>query len=188
MSYDLHFGKVCEGTPRLLVDRGAALGLDVAIVAPLFEGSEAISSSAIRAALSAGDIAKANRLLGHDWFVVGEVVHGEKRGRALGFPTANMRLEADCGLRHGIYAVRAVIGGIPRPAVASFGRRPTFDNGAALLETFIFDFEGDLYGHPLEVSFAGWIRSEERFETAEALVLRMQEDSRIARIMTGMTG
>ena len=89
---------------------------------------------------------EATELLGYPWFVTGEVVHGDKRGRELGFPTANLRLDPACGLKHGIYAVRVGVGGARYDGVASFGRRPMFDNGAALLEVFLFDFSGDLYG------------------------------------------
>jgi riboflavin kinase/FMN adenylyltransferase len=122
--------------------------------------------------------------LGHRWFVEGEVRHGDKRGRALGFPTANISLPDDCGLRHGIYAVRAALApGEVCEGVASFGRRPTFDNGAPLLEPFLFDFAGDLYGRTLQAEFVGWIRGEERFESAEALVERMNKDACIARAM-----
>jgi riboflavin kinase / FMN adenylyltransferase len=183
VGYDFHFGKDRRGTPEFLLQHGRALGLDIAVVAPMREGGEPISSSAIRTALVAGDIATANRMLGHEWSVVAEVVHGEKRGRALGYPTANMRLDPECGLKHGIYAVRATIDGVARPGVASFGRRPMFDNGAPLLETFVFDFSGDLYGRAIEISFVGWIRGELTFDSLEALIARMDEDSRIAREM-----
>jgi riboflavin kinase / FMN adenylyltransferase len=183
VGYDFHFGKDRRGTPEFLLQHGRALGLDIAVVAPMREGGEPISSSAIRTALVAGDIATANRMLGHEWSVVAEVVHGEKRGRALGYPTANMRLDPECGLKHGIYAVRATIDGVARPGVASFGRRPMFDNGAPLLETFVFDFSGDLYGQAIEISFVGWIRGELTFDSLEALIARMDEDSRIAREM-----
>ena len=94
----------------------------------------------------------------------GEVRHGDKRGRTLGFPTANIRLSDECGLRHGIYAVRAAVAaGEVYGGVASFGRRPTFDNGAPLLEVHLFDFAGDLYGRSLDIEFVDWIRGEERF-------------------------
>jgi riboflavin kinase/FMN adenylyltransferase len=142
-----------------------------------------VSSSAIRAALEAGDVAGANALLGYPWFVRGEVRHGEKRGRTLGYPTANLRLPDDCGLMHGIYAVRATTGAGSHDGVASFGRRPTFDNGAPLLEVYLFEFAGDLYGRNLDVAFWGRIRGEERFESAEALVRRMDRDAREARAM-----
>lgn len=184
VGYDFHFGKRRQGTTQFLIEQGVRLSLDISVVAPLFDGDTAISSSAIRTHLQTGDIAAANRLLGHEWVVVGEVVHGDKRGRALGYPTANLRLEADCRLRHGIYAVRIRLEGKDHQGVASFGRRPMFDNGPPLLEVFIFDFDGDLYGRLLEVSFVGWIRPEERFETIEALIARMEEDARIARAMT----
>ncbi len=89
----------------------------------------------------------------------GEVIHGDKRGRELGFPTANIRLDPACGLKHGIYAVRGRFAGELHDGVASFGRRPTFDDGAPLLEVFLFDFDGDLYGQIIDVAFIGWIRA-----------------------------
>jgi riboflavin kinase/FMN adenylyltransferase len=140
-----------------------------------------VSSTAIRAALEAGDVAKANAGLGYRWFVRGEVRHGEKRGRQLGFPTANIRLPDDNRLRHGIYAVRAGLEGRAHGGVASFGRRPTFDNGAPLLEVHLFDYSGDLYGRTLDIEFLAWIRGEERFASAEALVARMDLDAAQAR-------
>jgi riboflavin kinase/FMN adenylyltransferase len=117
------------------------------------------------------------------WFVQAEVRHGDKRGRELGYPTANMRLPDDCRLRHGIYAVRASVAGRPVDGVASFGRRPTFDNGAPLLEVHLFDFAGDLYGHVLDVEFVGWIRGEERFDGIEALIAQMDRDTVEAKRM-----
>ena len=89
---------------------------------------------------------EAAELLGAPWFVSGEVIHGDKRGRELGFPTANIKLDPSCGLKHGIYAVRVGIAGKRHDGVASFGVRPMFDDGAPLLEVFLFDFDGDLYG------------------------------------------
>jgi riboflavin kinase/FMN adenylyltransferase len=108
-------------------------------------------------------------LLGAPWFVSGEVIHGAKRGRELGFPTANLRLDPSCGLKHGIYAVRVEVGARRYDGVASFGCRPMFDDGAPLLEVFLFDFDGDLYGQVIEVAFIGWIRHEQKFESIEAL-------------------
>ena len=186
VGYDFHFGKDRRGTPEFLVQHGRALGLDIAVVAPMIEDGAPVSSSAIRKALAKGDIATANRLLGHEWSVVGEVIHGEKRGRALGFPTANIRLDEACGLRHGIYAVRVRLDGKIHSGVASFGRRPTFDDGAPLLETVLFNFDGDLYGHTIEVAFVAWIRAEERFASIDALVGRMREDEREARRILGL--
>ena len=138
-------------------------------------------NSAVRDALMAGHIAEANDLLGYPWFVTGQVVHGDKRGRELGFPTANLRLDPDCGLRHGIYAVRVGVGGARYDGVASFGRRPMFDTGAVLLEVFLFDFAGDLYGAALDVAFIAWIRPELNFDSIEDLIRRMDDDVRHAR-------
>ena len=114
-------------------------------------------------------------------FVTGTVIHGEKRGRGLGFPTANIRLDKNCELKHGIYAVRVGRGSERLDGVASFGRRPTFDNGAPLLEVFLFDFKGDLYGAELDVAFIAFIREELKFDSVDALVERMNEDSARAR-------
>ena len=185
IGHDFHFGRGREGNPALMAELCRERGLDCLVAPAVVEGTEPVSSSAIRSALEAGDIAGANRLLGYRWFVRAEVRHGEKRGRVLGYPTANMRLPDDCRLRHGIYAVRASTGGRPVDGVASFGRRPTFDNGAPLLETHLFDFSGDLYGRVLDVEFVGWIRGEERFDGIEALIRQMDRDSAEARRMLG---
>ncbi|KMO11070.1 riboflavin biosynthesis protein RibF [Methylobacterium platani JCM 14648] len=183
IGHDFHFGRGREGTPAMLEALCAENGLACRIVpAVAAGGGEApVSSSAIRAALEAGDVATANHLLGYRWFVEGVVRHGDKRGRTLGFPTANVALDA-CGLAHGIYAVRVrLTDGSVRDGVASYGRRPTFDDGAPLLETYLFDFAGDLYGQRIAVEFVGFIRGEARFDSAEALVARMHEDAAEAR-------
>jgi riboflavin kinase/FMN adenylyltransferase len=183
IGHDFHFGKGREGNPARMEELCRARGLDCTIMPAITEGSEPVSSSSIRAALAEGNIAEANRLLGYRWFVHAEVRHGDKRGRTLGYPTANMRLPDDCRLRHGIYAVRARVGQKRVDGVASFGRRPTFDNGAPLLEVFLFDFAGDLYGQTLDVEFVGWVRGEEKFDSVEALVAGMDRDSDEARRM-----
>jgi riboflavin kinase/FMN adenylyltransferase len=133
-------------------------------------------------------VVEAAELLGYPWFAAGPVISGDKRGRDLGFPTANIALDLDCGLKHGIYAVRVGIGGLIRDGVASFGTRPTFDNGAPLLEVHVFDFSGDLYGAPLDVAFIGWIRPELKFDSVEALVKRMDDDARLARAALARAG
>lgn len=183
IGHDFHFGRGREGNPARMAELCRERGLECLIAPAIVEGTEPVSSSAIRTALEAGDIATANRLLGYRWFVQAEVRHGDKRGRVLGYPTANMRLPDDCRLRHGIYAVRTSVAGKPVDGVASFGRRPTFDNGAPLLEVHLFDFSGDLYGQILDVEFVGWIRGEERFDGIEALVAQMNRDSIEAKRM-----
>ena len=188
--HDFHFGRKRSGTPEYLQAAGPKNGFTVTLVDRVDgAGGERISSSRIREALGAGDIATANRLLGRPFLVEGEVVGGAKLGRTLGFPTANMRLPLETGLRHGIYAVGvALADGALRQGVASFGRRPTFDNGAPLLETFIFDFDGDLYGQQIAIAFHGWIRAEEKFDSAEALVEQMHRDSAAARDLLKAAG
>ena len=182
VGHDFHFGRGREGTPAILADLCRREGILCEIVPAVGLEGHSVSSSDVRAALEAGDVRLANRLLGYRWFVECEVRHGDKRGRELGFPTANLAMGGDFNLKHGIYAVRVALpSGEIRDGVASFGRRPTFDNGAQLLEAHIFDFTGDLYGHPLQVEFVGWIRDEERFSSADALVARMREDADAAR-------
>jgi riboflavin kinase/FMN adenylyltransferase len=187
---DFHFGKGRGGSARSLKVAGDALGFPVEIVARVAEASAApITSSEIREALAGGNIARANALLGHRWFVTGEVIAGDRRGRELGFPTANMRLAPDCRLRQGIYAVRfGRADGTVFAGVASYGRRPTFDNGPPLLETFAFDFSGDLYGETVTVTFLDWIRPEERFETVAALIGAMNRDAETARKVNAAAG
>ena len=181
VGYDFHFGKGRVGSPSLLVSEAPRLGIEVDVQAHVDIDERPVSSSAIRMALAEGQIDDASAMLGGPWFVHGEVIHGEKRGRDLGYPTANIRLDKNCGLRHGIYAVRVGRGPARFDAVASFGRRPTFDNGAPLLEVFLFDFRGDLYGAALDVAFIAFIREELKFDSVEALVRQMDDDSAKAR-------
>ena len=189
VGYDFHFGAMRSGTPTTLQEAGRRFGFAVEIVDKIAldaAGSlDAVSSTAIRAALEAGDVAQASRLLGHEYFVVGAVIHGKKLGRTLGFPTANLALDPSCRLAHGIYAVRVLVNGALRGGVASFGRRPTFDDGPPLLEVFLFDFSGDLYGKVLEVSFVAFLRGEEKFDGVEPLVAQMKRDEAAARAVLG---
>jgi riboflavin kinase/FMN adenylyltransferase len=181
VGYDFHFGKGRVGSPSLLVSEAPRLGIEVDVQPHIDIEERPVSSTAIRMALAEGQIEDATLMLGAPWFVTGEVIHGEKRGRDLGYPTANIRLPANCGLKHGIYAVRVGRGAERIDGVASFGRRPTFDNGAPLLEVFLFDFKGDLYGTVLDVAFIAFIREELKFEGIEPLVRQMNDDSARAR-------
>ena len=180
IGFDFHYGKDRRGSPGFLADEGRRLGFAVEILPPLEDEGRPVSSSSIRTALAAGRVIEAAELIGHPWFVSGTVVPGDRRGRALGFPTANLKLDPDCGLKHGIYAVRARVDDEVRDGVASFGRRPTFDDGPPLLEVNLFDFSRELYGAAIDVAFLGWIRAEAKFASAEDLVARMHEDSRLA--------
>jgi riboflavin kinase / FMN adenylyltransferase len=181
VGYDFHFGKGRVGSPSLLVAEAPRLGIEVDVQAHVDIDERPVSSSAIRMALAEGEIEEATAMLGGPWFVNGLVIHGEKRGRGLGYPTANIRLDRNCGLKHGIYAVRVGLEDQRFEGVASFGRRPTFDNGAPLLEVFLFDFDGDLYGKRLDIAFIGFIRDELKFDSIDALIRQMNDDSARAR-------
>ena len=181
IGFDFHFGHERGGSPAFLAEQGERYGFTVETAPPLEDEGRPVSSSSIRAALAEGRVVEAAELLGYPWFASGPVIKGDQRGRELGFPTANIALDPDCGLKHGIYAVRVGIGGMTLDGVASFGTRPTFDNGPPLLEVHVFDFSSDLYGAPLDVAFIGWIRPELKFNSVEALVRRMDDDARLAR-------
>ncbi len=185
VGYDFHFGKGRVGSPSLLVSEAPRLGIEVDVQAHVDIAERPVSSSTIRMALAEGQIEDATAMLGGPWFITGDVIHGEKRGRDLGYPTANIRLDRNCGLKHGIYAVRVGRGQgkdeVRFDGVASFGRRPTFDNGTPLLEVFLFDFNGDLYGNRLDVAFIAFIRDELKFDSIEALIRQMDDDSARAR-------
>ena len=181
IGFDFRFGLNREGSPEYLAAQGARLGFAVDIVPRFEDAGRPVRSGPIRAALSGGRIAEANALLGYPWFVGAKVIHGDKRGREFGYPTANLRLDPACGLKHGIYAVRVDVGGRRYDGVASFGRRPMFDQGTVLLEVFLFDFSGELYGETIDVAFIDRIRPELKFDSVEDLVRRMDEDARLAR-------
>ena len=182
---DFRFGAKRAGTTGDLVEAARSQGFEVDIVGPVLDAEgDRFASSGIRESLAAGEVQLANRSLGYRWFVTGTVVPGERRGRELGFPTANIRLPADCRLRHGIYAVTFTRpGGKILPAVASYGRRPQFDNGAPLLEVYVLDFAGDLYGERAVVTFHDWIRPEMKFPSVEDLVATIETDVETARAM-----
>jgi riboflavin kinase/FMN adenylyltransferase len=188
--FDFHFGKDRQGGPAFLMASGERHGFGVSLVDPFRdEGTEIVSSSRIRALLEQGEAAEAAGLLSYRFTVEAEVKGGQKLGRTLGFPTANMALPADVALRHGIYAVRfRRQDGTLHDGVASFGRRPTVDdNGSPVLETFVFDFSGDLYGETCRVSFFGFLRGEEKFDGLNALVAQMKRDDAEARaVLTGV--
>ncbi len=185
VGYDFHFGRGRSGSPEFLAEAGQRYGFDVAIiekiVADRFGALDAVSSTAIRRLIEAGRVRDAAALLGHHYFVLGPVIHGRKLGRTLGYPTANISLDPSVRLAHGIYAVRMAVDGTLHGGVASFGRRPTFDNGPPLLEVYLFDVSPDLYGATVEVDFIDWIRGEAKFDDVDALVQQMRRDEADAR-------
>ncbi|MEO0859660.1 MAG: bifunctional riboflavin kinase/FAD synthetase [Pseudomonadota bacterium] len=181
---DFCFGKGRSGTVDTLRAGGVALGFDVTI-APLLGDETPVSSTAIRAALSDGAPRKAAEMLGHWHRIEGPVLHGEKRGRDLGYPTANMALDGLHLPRLGVYAVLVDVldgphGGTYR-GVASLGVRPMFGQNTPNLETFLFDFSGDLYGTPISVALVEFLRPEATFTGLDALITQMDADSAQAR-------
>lgn len=184
--FDFHFGKNRQGGPSFLIAAGERHGFGVTLVEAFCdEAGGTVSSTRIRDLLAAGDVSQAAGLLGYRFTVEAEIAHGQKLGRTLGFPTANMALPDTVALRHGIYAVR-----LRRPdgslhdGVASFGRRPTVeDDGRVLLETFLFDFSGSLYGETCTVSFFGFLRPELKFDGLEPLVAQMRRDAEEAKAL-----
>ncbi|TPI14031.1 bifunctional riboflavin kinase/FAD synthetase [Mesorhizobium sp. B4-1-3] len=184
--FDFHFGKDRQGGPAFLMAAGERHGFGVTLVdAFRDEGAEVVSSSRIRELLAEGKVEEAAGLLGYRFTVEAEVIGGQQLGRTLGFPTANMRLSPEAALKEGIYAVRfRRADGTLHDGVASFGRRPTVDdNGAPLLETYVFDFSGDLYGENCQVSFFGFLRPELKFDGLDALVAQMKTDEAEARAL-----
>lgn len=188
--FDFHFGKNRQGGPAYLMEAGETRGFHVTLVDAFRDAAtDVVSSSRVRERLQAGDLAGANELLGYRYRVEAAVVRGKQLGRTLGFPTANMALPENAVLRHGIYAVRFIrADGTIHDGVASFGRRPTVDrDGAPLLETYVFDFDGDLYGETCTVALCAFLRGEEKFETLDALTEQMRADAAAARaILAGL--
>jgi riboflavin kinase/FMN adenylyltransferase len=174
---DFQFGRDRDGDVRALVELGAKLGFAVDIAPPVVRGGSIVSSTRIRNALVAGDVAEAARLLGRNYAVNGVVEHGDKRGRALGFPTVNLRVPSNRLLpRDGIYAVWARIGGDRVAAAASLGVRPTFGAGERRLEAFLLDWSGELYGDRVGIEFVRRLRDELRFASAAELSQQIAKD------------
>jgi len=179
---DFSFGKGRRGDVALLARLGHEHGIAAEAVPQVLLNGERISSGRIREALVAGDSATATRLLTRPFAVAGVVQPGDKRGRELGYPTANVELGDYQRPRYGIYAVRVTLDdGSELPGVASLGVRPTFEPPQELLETHLLDFAGDLYGRKVEVALHAFIRDERRFESVDALVEEMRRDEVKAR-------
>jgi riboflavin kinase/FMN adenylyltransferase len=177
---DFHFGRGRRGTPDFLRQALAEKDCTVEVLDLVGEGGEAISSSRIRAALGAGELDTANALLGYHWFIEGEVVSGDRRGRELGFPTANIAEPVGFGLALGVYAVRGIVEGLLLDGVASYGK-PMFADQRPPFETHFFDFAGDIYGKRVSVALIGHIRGQKIFSGLDALIDAIAEDSLTAR-------
>ncbi len=180
---EFRFGKGRSGDAESLKRFAAASGMSAHFVEPLAGAQDAdkIGSTAIRAAIQNGDMRAAVSMLGRLWTVEGVVEKGRELGRTIGFPTANLTLGEIIEPRRGVYAVKAAAGGKTYDAVANFGRRPTVGESAPLLEIYLFDFAGDLYGAALEVAFVAFLRDEQKFDGLDALKAQIAKDSEEAR-------
>lgn len=180
---DFTFGKGAKGNVELLRDVGGSLGLHARVVDAVSAGGEVVSSSRIRQALRDGDPQVAARLLTRPFAIRGIVEHGDKRGRTIGYPTANLGVEDYLRPKYGIYAVtgRILATGEVLKGAANIGIRPQFEPPKELLEPYFFDFAGDLYGQEIEVAFHHYLRGEAKFDSLEALMAQMDKDCAEAR-------
>ena len=183
VGFDFRFGRGRMGDAERLSSLGRALGFGVTIVDKIEALGMKASSTAVREALISGAPEVAAEILGHDWVVDGVVEHGEKRGRTIGFPTANVHLGNLIHPRHGVYAVRCRIQGeeIWRSGVANFGRTPTTGLRDPLLEAHIFDFEDIIYGQTIEIALVSYLRPEAKFDSLDQMVSQMHSDAEKAR-------
>lgn len=174
---NFRFGWMREGVPDLLQEMGEELGFRVDVLPPVEVHGRAVSSSLIRRTLQEGDVRRAADYLGGCYRIRGTVVHGDARGRQLGYPTANLDVPAERLMpARGIYAVNGRFNGLQLRGAANIGTRPTLGGGPLALEVHLVGFDGDLYGRELEVQFLERLREERRFESVEALVEQIQED------------
>ena len=180
---NFHFGKGRDGNPDVLRALGESHGFGVTVVGPQAGEGGVFSSTGIREHLRQGDPRGAAQQLGYWWRVSGEVTGGGKRGHGLGFPTANIAMPEGFALKHGIYAVRVHTAQGKYDGASYFGARPSFDNGTPALETFLFNFEGDLYGQEIEIEVIGFLRDDETFESADALTAQIHIDCEKARAL-----
>jgi riboflavin kinase / FMN adenylyltransferase len=179
---DFTFGKGRGGNVDVLRELGAARGLSATAMGPVVDEGGVISSSRIRDALKAGDCATATRLLTRPFAVEGVVQHGDKNGRLLGFPTANIDMGHYLRPRYGIYAVKGrLLDGRVLDGAANLGIRPSFDPPKELLEPYFFDFAEDLYGQQIEVELHAFIRPEAKFDSMDELMVQMAKDCDAAR-------
>lgn len=187
VGYDFNYGQARSGSTDTLAEHCARTNTQVVIVAPVEVDGEVCSSSKIRGYLKAGDLPAAERLLGRRWDIEGTVVHGAKRGRAIGIPTANIAPTSDLVIAPGIYAVTlGVEGGAPMPAVASLGTNPTFvDQGGLVLEVHVLDWDGDLYDQKVRTTFVARLRDEAKYEGIDALLVQIRRDIDDTRRLLG---
>ncbi len=180
---DFRFGRGRKGTITDLIAQGAALGFQVGAVDPIVVEGMRVSSSRVRQLIEEGRVDEAQRMLGRYHFISGKVVKGHQRGGALGFPTANLSTRTEVIPLDGIYATLVEIGSERCLSVSNIGVNPTFGAGPRTVESFILDFDGDIYGKALRLLFVKRIRAEKKFSSVEQLVAQMREDVKNARAL-----
>ncbi|MCF6199410.1 MAG: bifunctional riboflavin kinase/FAD synthetase [Hyphomicrobiaceae bacterium] len=179
--FNFFFGKGRTGNPQVLKELGEKYGFGVTTVEVQGEAGDRFSSSRVRELLQEGDPRGAAEMLGYWWRIKGTVSGGAQRGGWLGFPTANITLRNSEEFHHGIYAVRVYIDGEVHHGAAYLGTRPTFDDGHPVLETFLFDFDRDIYGKEIFIELIEFIREDIRFKDEEELKTNMRKDCEKAR-------
>ena len=183
IGYDYAFGKGRRGNFELLSALGQKYGFGVERLDPVIINGAVVSSTRIRDMVQAGNVWDARPLLGRFHQVRGLVVHGQKRGRQLGFPTANVGVRDELVPLSGVYAVWVEVEGVVRPGVANIGKNPTFGDFELSVEAHILDFKGKIYDQPIRVHFVQRIRSEKKFSGPEELILRIREDIGLGRMI-----
>ncbi|XEC97154.1 bifunctional riboflavin kinase/FAD synthetase [Paenibacillus tarimensis] len=190
IGFDFRFGHRGQGTPEMLRTLGASF-MEVDIADPFHLDEEKVSSTLVRARLASGNVAEAARLLGRPYRISGIVVHGDGRGRTIGFPTANISLSGSYVIPlFGVYAVVMHVDGIARPGVMNIGIKPTFqpENEQPTPEVHLFDYTGDLYGRHVQIDFCGFIRAEQKFASVQQLIDQIENDALLARRMFANPG
>ena len=186
---DFALGRNREGNSERLSELGRQMDFSVEVVEPLLLDGLLVKSRVIRQKLTEGEVSVSNQLLGRTFSLSGEVITGDRRGRTLGFPTANV--DVNKAMAHpadGIYATWALVDGVRRPSATSIGVRPTFGLSDRLVEVYILDFEGDLYGRELEVEFVDKLRDQETFSSLDALVEQINRDVANTRDALAISG
>jgi len=174
---DFALGKGREGDTVTLRKMGKEMDFWVEVFAPQLIDGEVVSSTAIRQALSTGDIRRVTRLLGRPFLLHGRIVHGDERGRELGFPTANLTFSRGQALpEDGVYVTKAYLGGLPHPSVTNIGKRPTFGESKRMVEVYLIGFTGQIYGEDLRIELVDRLRDEKRFSSPEELKAQIGQD------------
>ncbi len=173
---DFSFGRKREGNLSLLNKMGSEYGFDTEVVETALLDGEIVSSTSIRNLVREGNLIKAGKFLGYNFYIEGQIKEGEKRGRQIGFPTANLETDWDILPKVGVYATLANVGGTKHQSITNIGFRPTFGQNELLIETHIFDFNEDIYKKRMKVEFVDRVRDEQKFNGPEALVEQIKKD------------